>query len=257
MAYEAIIYEKKNKVAYITLNRPEALNAWNNAMNEETNDAFLDADNDNDIYVIVLTGKGRAFQSGADVKEMAKEARSRTVRGIGAAGRAQKPVVCAINGICCGAGLILLGGCDVIICSDNATFFDPHVSIGLLPLSETFGSATSMPYHLSIRMALMGLQERMSAERAYQVGLVSEVVPQDKLMERATEIAQAIAEQGPLAVRAIKETMNRMFHVVPYAESQKEAHHLHETINRAPDGIEGPRAFAQKRKPQWTGKPAQ
>ncbi len=256
MAYETIIYEKKDRIGYVTLNRPERLNATDYAMHEELYDVWQTIMKDDDVWVVVLTGKGRAFQTGADMKEAASGERTREHSGFPDPVEMNKPIVCAVNGICAGGGLILLGRCDVIICSENAQFLDPHVSVGWIPLGETFATATRMPYGLAMRMALMGTSERMSAQRAYEVGFVSEVVPADKLMERATEIAEVIAGQGPLAVRAIKETMNRMFHVTPYAESQEKASILHTTVNKAPDGIEGPRAFAQKRKPQWTGKSA-
>lgn len=256
MAYEVVLYEKKNRVAHITLNRPEALNAWNNKLNEETFDAFQQADSDDDVYVIVLTGTGRGFQVGADMKEAARGERERPEGrgGLGAMAAARKPIVCAVNGICAGAGLILLGSCDVIICADDATFFDPHVDVGWLPLGETFATATSMPYHLAMRMALMGNSERMNAERAYQVGLVSEVVPHDKLVERATEIAEAIASKAPLATRWIRQAMRQIMLDAPYKTAREEVNRwVHLQVNSAPDGIEGPRSFAQKRKAQWTG----
>lgn len=258
MAYETIIYEKKNRVAYITQNRPDALNALSFQMSAEITDAFQQADSDDEVYVTVLTGVGRGFNVGADQKEAARVARTGErgggYGGYSAPGKAKKPVVCAINGICAGGGLILLGGCDVVICADDVTFFDPHVEVGWLPLGETFATATYMPYGIAMRMALMGNSERMSAERAYQLGLVSEVVPKDKLMERATQIAETIASKAPLATRWIRQTMRQIIitdpHAVPMAEAER---WVHMPVNRAPDGIEGPRAFSEKRKAQWTG----
>ncbi len=258
MAYEAITYEKKGKVAYLTMNQPESLNALNFKMSEEIINACQKVDDDDDIYVMVFTGAGRGFAVGANMKEAAQVSRTGEARG-GYGGhhameKMKKPVVGAINGICAGGGLIMLGGCDIVICTEDATFLDPHVSVGWLPLSETFATVTHMPFGLAMRMALMGTSERMSAERAYQAGLVSEVVPHDKLMERATEIAEIIASQAPLAVRYTRQTMRRMFHEEPYARSLQEVSMwIHGQVNRAHDGIEGPRAFSEKRKAQWTG----
>ncbi|MDP3879390.1 MAG: enoyl-CoA hydratase/isomerase family protein [Dehalococcoidales bacterium] len=258
MAYETIIYEKKNRVAYITQNRPDALNALSFQMSAELIEAFQEADNDDEVYVSVLTGVGRGFNVGADQKEAARVSRTGERRGgyggYSAPAKAKKPVVCAINGICAGGGLILLGGCDVVICTDDTTFFDPHVEIGWLPLGETFASATYIPYGIAMRMALMGNSERMNAERAYQIGLVSEVVSKDKLMPRATEIAEIIASKAPLATRWIRRVMRQIMiddpHAVPMAEAER---WVHMPVNRSHDGIEGPRSFAEKRKPEWNG----
>lgn len=256
MAYETIIYEKKGRVACVTMNRPDTLNALSYQMSEELVNAFQQADDDNDVYVVVLTGTGRAFNIGADMKEAARVSRTGETGfgygGYGAPGRSLKPVVCAINGMCAGGGLILLGGCDVVICAEDSTFFDPHVERGWLPLGETFGTATSMPYHLAMRMALMGVSERMSAERAYQVGLVSETVPPDKLVERAMEIAGVIATKAPLATRWIRYAMRQIMIEAPHTAAMEEANKwIHMQVNRSHDGIEGPRSFAEKRPAQW------
>lgn len=258
MAYETILYEKMGKVALIVQNRPDALNSLSFKMSDELVAGFQEANDDPDIYVIILTGNGRAFNVGADQKEAARVSRTGEPRGgyagYGAPGKSLKPVVCAINGICAGGGLILLGGCDVVICGEDTTFFDPHVDVGWLPLGETFGSATSMPYHLAMRMALMGNSERMNAQRAYQVGLVSEVVPPDKLRDRAIEIANVIASKAPLATKWIRYAMRHVMIDAPHDAAMNEMDTwVHMQVNRAHDGIEGPRAFAEKRKPVWTG----
>ncbi|MBI2287558.1 MAG: enoyl-CoA hydratase/isomerase family protein [Chloroflexi bacterium] len=259
MAYENLIYDKKGKVVIITMNRPDALNAMNYELTDELVDAFQKANDDTDINVIVLTGAGRAFQVGADMKVAAQIKPGESPRaggwgGLGTPEKSLKPVVCAINGICAGGGLIMLGGCDVIICSDDATFFDPHVDVGWLPLGETFGTATSMAYHLAMRMGLVGNSERMNASRAYEVGLVSEVVPRDKLMARALEIADIIASKAPLATRWIRYAMRHIMIDAPHNAAIEEMNQwVHQQVNRDPDGREGPRSFAQKRKPQWTG----
>ncbi len=258
MAYETIVYEKKNHVAYVVQNRPDALNALSYKMSDEIMAAFEQADSDDDVYVIVLTGAGRAFNVGADQKEASRAEPPQGSRekygGYKAPGRASKPVLGAVNGICAGGGLMLIGGCDVVICSHDATFFDPHADVGWLPLYETLATATYMPFGIAMRMALMGSSERMPAERAYQLGLVSEVVPRDKLMERTTEIAETIASKAPLVTRWIRQTMRQIIITAPHATPLAEAERwVHLQVNRSPDGLEGPRSFAEKRKPQWTG----
>ncbi len=257
MAYENIIYEKKGNIAYMTLNRPEALNATNRAMHDEMYDAWKDVIKDDDIRVVVLTGAGRGFQSGADMKEAASGKRTRGHSGFpGMAEGLNKPIVCAVNGICGGGGLNLMNGCDIIIASEKAEFFDPHVSVGWSSIHVTFGMASRMPYGEAMRMSLMGVSYRMSAQRAYELGLVTEVVPHDKLMERATEIAKAIAEQAPLAVMDIKEIMKKAYMDVPFAAALDMAGKRPNArgVSGSNDHKEGPIAFAQKRKPQWTGK---
>lgn len=257
MDYETIIFEKKDKIACVTMNKPETLNSLSYKMSAELTDVWRRAIEEDDIWAVILTGAGRAFNIGADMKEAARVSRTKeprgSYRGYHVPWDMNKPMIGAINGMCAGGGLILLGACDIVICADDATFFDPHVSRGWLPLSETFATMTRMPYGLAMRMALMGVTERMSAERAYQVGLVSEVVPQAKLVERAIEIAKTICQQAPLSVRWIKETMRRTFIEEPYAGKMADWEKwVHLQVNLSHDGIEGPRAFAEHRPAQWT-----
>ncbi len=207
------------------------------------------------------------FSGGADRREAARTSETGEARRTGHFGfpnvqnpgdersgcDVKKPIVAAINGVCAAGGLILLDGCDIIICSDDAQFLDPHVSIGWLPLAETMSTARRIPYPVAMRMALMGVTERMSAQRAYEVGLVTEVVPRDKLMQRATEIAEVISEQAPLAVRATKRAMARAFK--PFEDARALYHHYAASVAwGTEDAREGPRAFAEKRKPQWKGR---
>lgn len=241
------------------MNRPDALNALTFEMSDEVVDAFRQANEDNDINVIVFSGNGRGFQVGADMKEAARLGPGQPLPpnpwgGLAAPAGSLKPVVGAINGICAGGGLIMLGGCDVVICSDDAVFFDPHVDVGWLPLNETYGTASSMAYHIAMRVALMGNSERMTAPRAYEVGLVSEVLPRERLAARAFELAEIIAGKAPLATKWIRYAMRHVMINVPHEKAIEEAEMwMHQQINRDRDGREGPKAFAEKRKPQWTG----
>ncbi len=259
MAYEAIIYEKKGNIAWVTLNRPERLNAISRTMHEELYDVWHNVFmKDDDVRVAILTGAGEGFCAGGDMKDyVRRDEAGEAVRygpnflsGYLDPVEINKPIVCAVNGVCAAGGLRLLGGCDVIICSENAEFLDTHVSIGWSPFPVAMAMLGRMPFGAVMRMVLMGRADRMSAQRAYELGLVSEIVPQDKLLERASQIAQAIAEQAPVAVRMIKEVMNKI--VKPRAEAIEQAHLRVGTETE--DATEGLRAYAAKRPPAWKGK---
>src|SRR5882672_6050809 len=194
-----IKYDVDGHKATITLNRPDALNALNPDMISELRSAYDEAENDDNIWILIVTGTGRAFCTGADVEEIPEDGRVLYERpylstydqweapqeGTPPFRRMAKPVLAAINGLCCGAGLDWVTTGDIVIASDRAEFFDPHVSIGLVSAREVVRLARSLPTNIAMRMALMGRHERMGAPRAYQLGLVSEVVEHDRLMERA------------------------------------------------------------------------
>jgi enoyl-CoA hydratase/carnithine racemase len=232
--YETIRYEKHGAIAVVTLNRPEAGNSHTAKMGQELTAAWNDANDDPVIRVAILTGAGDKFFCAGF----------------------RKPVMLAINGICAGGGFHFLWQSDFAICAEHATFMEPHVSIGWVPLREMMGLAERAPLGVVFRMAFMGTKERMSAQRAYELGIVTEVVPADRLLERAMEIAGCIAEQAPLAVEATKEILHRAFEL-RFAR-RKELDHgilLREAkTHHSEDYREGPRAFAERRKPQWKGK---
>lgn len=255
MAYKYIIYEKKGQIAYVTLNRPEAANAHHIMMGDELREVWNDANEDENIRVAIMTAAGnRFFCTGADAKAASQ--------GIAVTPWGDipedfwKPVILAINGMCGGGGWHWVWQSDFAICAENATFFEPHVSIGWVPLREMMGLANRAPLSVVLRMAFMGTKERMDAKRAYELGIVTEVVPYERLIPRATEIAEAIIEQAPLAVAAIKEILHRAYEL---RFAQREVFNHGELIrqwrdSQSDDHSEGPRAFAQKRKPVWTGK---
>jgi enoyl-CoA hydratase/carnithine racemase len=161
-----------------------------------------------------------------------------------------KPVLTAVNGICCGAGLDLVTTGDISIASDRAEFFDPHVSIGLVSGREVVRLARVMPVNIAMRFALLGKQERMSAGRAYELGLVSEVVPHDQLQERAREIAGMINKNAPLAVRGTRLAIRKGIDM-PLHEAEILAEAFRERVVRTDDAQEGPNAFMEKRAPDW------
>src|SRR5258705_12430153 len=195
-----IKYEVDGHKATITLNRPDALNALSPHMITELRTAYDEAENDDNIWILIVTGTGRAFCTGADVEEIPEDGRVLYERpylstydqgeapqeGTPPFRRMAKPVLAAINGLCCGAGLDWITTGDIAIASEKATFFDPHVSIGLVAGREMLRLARVLPLTIALRMALMGKHERMSALRAYDLGMISEVVEHDKLPDPAT-----------------------------------------------------------------------
>lgn len=161
-----------------------------------------------------------------------------------------KPIIAAINGICCGAGLDWITTGDIVICSDKATFFDPHVSIGLVAGREVVRLAKVLPRSVALRMAIMGKHERMGAARAYELGLVTEVVPHDDLLTRAKEIADIVNSNAPLAVRGTRLAIHKTLGL-PMHEAELLAESFRERVTRTEDALEGPRAFVEKRTPTW------
>ncbi len=255
VTYETIKFEKKGAIAIVTLARPEAGNSHNHRMGQELTHAWNSANDDPDIRVVILTGAGeKFFCAGADAKALSRG------ESIGPFGdipeNFRKPVMLAINGICAGGGFHFLWQSDFAICADHATFMEPHVSIGWVPLREMMGLAERAPLSVVFRMAFMGTKERMDARRAYELGIVTEVVPANLLMVRAIEIAGAIAEQAPLAIEATKEILHRAFEL-RFARRQALDHGIllrEARTHHSEDYREGPRAFAEKRKPHWKGR---
>jgi enoyl-CoA hydratase/carnithine racemase len=219
MNYETIIYELSGHVATVTLNRPDKLNAFNQRMCDEFEDLWNAVRLDDDVHVVVLQANGeRAFCTGVDVKEgYAFPANVWSQRDPGVQlgpkyNQVWKPVVVALHGMVAGGALYWVNESDIVICSEDATFFDPHVSYGITAALEPSGLARRVPLGEVLRMALLGLDERMSATRAREIGLVSEVVPVSTLRARAAEIAAIIAAKPPAAiqgtVRAVWESLD-------------------------------------------------
>ena len=222
---ETLRYEEADGVAIITMNRPEVLNAFNMAMQRELQDVWRALRSNDDVRAVVWTGAGeRAFCTGIDREESIEgylDDPTGEKRGVEKAGRVStpfmfndpgtyinpkqndmwKPVIAAVNGMACGGALYMLGESDIIVAADHATFFDPHVSYGMVAGFETVHLLQKLPLGEMLRIALLGASERMSAERAHTIGLVSEVVPVAELMERALWVAKAIAQSPPLAIQ--------------------------------------------------------
>jgi enoyl-CoA hydratase/carnithine racemase len=215
--YGTVLFEVEEHVATVTLNRPAVMNAFNQAMVDEFRQLWGRVRDDDDIHAVVLRAAGdRAFSTGMDVKEgieVSGNPWSARDPGEGLSpkqNKVWKPVVAAVHGMVAGGAFYWLNDCDIIISADDATFFDPHVSYGLTSALEPIGLARRIPLGEALRWALVGLDERMSAARAREIGLVSELVPQARLWTRAAQLAEIIAAKPPAViqgtVRAIWET---------------------------------------------------
>ena len=210
MNYTTIQFEVTDHVATITLNRPEKMNAFNQAMCDEFTHLWQRVRLDDDIHVVVLRATGdRAFCTGVDVMEGLEMSGGTNVwahqdPGIALSPKLNsvwKPVVCAVQGMVAGGAFYFINEVDILICSSDATFFDPHVSYGLTAALEPIGLAERVPLGEALRIALLGLDERMSAARALAIGLVSEVTTREELWPRADDLARRIAAKPTRAVQ--------------------------------------------------------
>lgn len=214
---ESLLYDESDGVAWVTLNRPDALNAFDATMQRELRELWLMLRTNDDVRCVVLTGSGeKAFCTGLDREGIGsfEDQAPGTLPGYNTpwdfddpgksvcpkSNHLWKPVIAAVNGMACGGAFYILGEVDFIIAAEHATFFDPHVTYGMPAAFEPIFLLHKMPFQEVMRLSLLGANERMSAERAHQVGLVSEVAPAGELHERARWAAQAIADQPALAV---------------------------------------------------------
>jgi E-phenylitaconyl-CoA hydratase len=224
---EAIEFDVHEYVATITLNRPDALNSFNDAMAREIAWAWAAVRDDDDIHAVVLRANGdRAFSTGLDVRSdtswflqdnVWNSTDPGTTLGPKLAHKVWKPVVAAVHGMCAGGGMYLINEADIIICSDDAVFFDPHANIGIVSAVEPIGMLwRGVPLGDVLRWALMGNEERITAATALRLGLVSEVVERDELRDRAHAIAASIAARNP---RAIQGTVRAIWEALDMARS--------------------------------------
>lgn len=256
-----VIYEKKGPIAYITLNRPEVLNALNlNAWNGLA-EAWMNVRDDPDVWIAIVTGSGeKAFCAGQDLKELnewmmvPEDSRppspvpdATPMRGL----EVWKPFIAAINGICTGGGLELAMACDIVIAADNARLGLAEVKQALIPgMGGTQRLPRSVPFRWALQLLMTG--DFIDAKEAYRIGLVNQVVPLAELMPTAKALAQRICENGPLAVRAVKEAAYRGLDKSLSDGLQLEQDIL-DRLAETEDLKEGPRAFAEKRKPIYRG----
>lgn len=252
MAYETMIYEKKGRIAYVTLNRPEAGNSFNTVLCREITEIWEDVMTNDDVWVVIITGAGGRFLcTGIDVKEATTTKMGDIWLPIARMmAETYKPVILAVNGVCAGGGLHFLCDSDIAICSENASFLDPHVNVGFVTGWEPVALSRRIPLGYVLKMALMGSKFRIDAQKALEIGLVTEVVPLDELMPRATEIAEIILENSPLAVRYSKKAIMQGLNMGLSGALENSAPILKEVWDTE-DHAEGKRAFAEKRRPVW------
>lgn len=257
--YQRLIVERRGPVGWLINNRPERLNAYDSRMRDEFRRAWTELDADPQVRVIVHTGNGRAFQTGADVAdvegdEIGQFAATMSSLDLGLTGwhmNVGKPIITAVNGVCAGGGLHWVADADIVIAASDATFVDPHVSIGQVSALETIALMRKVPAEAILRMALVGSHERLSAQRAYELGMISEVVdPPSALRDVAQALAEKVARNSPTAMRATKRALWGALESGLTDACRSGAQHLTSMWGH-PDQTEGPAAFTDKRAPEW------
>ena len=215
--FETLVVERRGQVGWLIFDRPAKANAMDATMLDELEWAWLQLDADPLVRVIVNTGNGSSFQTGLDVaqlnrqpealREQSRRTRRSELRLTAWHNRVGKPVIAAVNGTCAGGGLHFVADADIVICSAAATFLDPHVSVGQVTAFEGIGMIRKSPMEPILRMVLVGRHERMSAQRAFELGICSDVVEPDRLNAAAQELAEKIALNSPAALAATKRAL--------------------------------------------------
>ena len=259
-----VIFEKRNRIAYVTINRPEKMNALNIAVRHGLNDAWLRIRDDTDIWCAIITGAGdKAFSAGADLKEISQRRQARGVGDNQEVSRLRhgdlwrtlevwKPIIVAVNGYCLAGGLELALACDFIIASENSIFGLAEVTRAIVPAGGgTQRLPRTIPFRRALEMLLTG--EFMGAQEAYQLGLVNKVVPPTEVLTTAEALANKINSNGPLTVRAIKELAYKGLDM-PLEHGLRLESLIAQRIEMTEDAGDGPLAFVEKRPPQYKGR---
>jgi enoyl-CoA hydratase len=258
---ETLKLERVGPVGWLINNRPEQLNAMNAKMRDEFETAWRTLGDDPEVRVIVHTGEGRAFQTGVDVNEIATDGQGMQryresveqwdLHFTAWHNHIWKPVITAVNGICAGGAFHWIADADIVIAASDAQFFDPHTSIGQVVSIEAIGMMKRIPAEAVMRMAFVGRYERMSAQRAYELGMISQIVdPPERLRDEAQALAETIAQNSPAAMAATKRALWGAFEMGLTDACRAGAGELVGMWGH-PDQEEGPRAFAEKRAPNW------
>lgn len=259
MQLQTVIYEKKDFLSWITLNRPEARNAQNDTMRAELVQVLEDSRDDDSVRVIIITGAGdKAFSAGADISEFPKRMPADILRGKGTQRAVEllreipKPVIAMVNGYALGGGCELAMACDIIIASENAQFGQPELRVGVIPGA---GGTQILPRLVGEKKAkeLIFTANPISAKEALELGLVNKVVPQDKLREAVMEIANAILQNSPVILKLAKIAVNKSLET-PLSVGMSYERDLFAMCFGTDDQKEGARAFLEKRKPEYKGK---
>jgi enoyl-CoA hydratase/carnithine racemase len=260
-----VLYEKRDRIAVITLNRPDRGNSLAPSMMAIFKAIWQEVRDDDDIRVAIVTAAGeKHFCTGMDVAEadgedagdvFSNRPLAESVHWSPHQNRVFKPVLCAVNGLCVGGGLHFVVDSDIVIASQNASFMDTHVNVGMVGALENIGLAKRLPLGSALRMTLMGRHYRMPAERAYQLGLVDELVETpEALLPAAEEMARLLLQNSPQAMSLSKQAVWSSLEVgyrdaLEYGWSLLRNHWSH------PDFSEGPKAFGEKRDPEWNPNP--
>ncbi len=253
-------FEIRDRVAYLTLNRPEAMNAMDPELYKALSDAWIEVRDNPEIWCAVITGAGdRAFTAGADLKktiprqpEMWEFWQTQAEQILNRGLEVWKPVIAAVNGYCLAGGMTLLFATDIRIAAEHATFGISEVKRGILPGNGgTQRALRQLPYPIAMELLLIG--DQLTAQQALQYGLVNRVVPKEELMPTAEAYARKIVANAPLAVRAIKELAVRSQYMHLNDGLRLESA-IQQVLRQTDDAKEGPRAFAEKRPARWTGR---
>jgi enoyl-CoA hydratase/carnithine racemase len=254
---EFCLVEKENHIMTVRINRPDKLNALHPPANAELGRVFDDFAADDDMWVAIITGEGRGFSAGNDLRFQA-EGGERVDMPMGFGGLTSrfdldKPVIAAVNGVAMGGGFEIALACDLIIASDKAKFALPEPKVGLAALA---GGMNRLPRQIGVKRALgMILTGRhVAAEEGKELGFVNDVVPHDQLMEKTMEWAQQIIQCSPLSIRASKDVVYRSLDSASLQESMEASYESVKRLIKSEDFIEGPRAFSEKRAPNWKGR---
>lgn len=259
MEYKNILLEEKEGIAYVTLNRPKALNALNTEVLSELDSAFRYIDQAETIGAVIVTGSGRAFIAGADIAQMSDldgtEGRDMTIQGqkvMELIENISKPVVAAVNGFALGGGCELAMACDVRFASEKAKFGQPEVNLGIIP---GYGGTQRLPRLVGKGMAkyLIYSAELISAQEAKEIGLVQKVVPAEELMAEVEKFARTIMSKAPVAIKMAKVAINNGINLDLHSGVAYEAEAYTSTFV-SEDRVEGMKAFVEKREAQFKGK---
>ena len=254
--YETILVEKRERVALVRLNRPQAYNALNELLMSELMETLTMFDVDADVGAIVIAGDERAFAAGADIKVMADASAVGMLQGsfvskFDGISAVTKPLIAAVSGWCLGGGNELAMACDMIVASETARFGQPEINLGVIPgaggtqrLTRAVGKALAMEMVLNNRT--------LTAEEALQYGLVNRVVPVDRFLDEALDLAEEIASRAPLALRLGKEAVNHAFESF-LADGLADERRSFYFLFASSDQKEGMQAFIEKRDPEWKG----
>ncbi|MCX7606617.1 MAG: enoyl-CoA hydratase-related protein [Bacteroidia bacterium] len=257
--YETLLYEIRDAIAYITLNRPDRFNAFNEKMSAEILSALKEVRKDKGVRAVVVRGAGKAFCSGQDLKDILGVKRSlgdsvekRYNPMVQAIHELEKPIIASVNGVAAGAGAGLALACDYILAAQSASFVIAFVNVGLsLDTATSFHLVRTIGLKRAFALATLG--DRLSAETALEWGLINEVVPDEKLEEATHAIALRYASQAPKAVGYIKKLLLRSFER-SYEEALRYELYYQELAGRTEDYQEGIQAFVEKRKPNFQGR---